>query len=165
MFPHFWAPLADMADGFFQRGGLWVLGQAILFGAIAALGIICRQASHHFALLAAGLLFLAVSAIYGIGGVVGLGRNLTPFPKPGAQARLVESGIYGVCRHPLYVAVFCAAVGWSLLQHSWPALAVSFLLGIFFDAKARREERWLREQFPEYANYAGRVRRFVPGIY
>jgi protein-S-isoprenylcysteine O-methyltransferase Ste14 len=31
--------------------------------------------------------------------------------------------------------------------------------------KAGREERWLREQFPEYADYARRVARFVPGLW
>jgi protein-S-isoprenylcysteine O-methyltransferase Ste14 len=32
----------------------------------------------------------------------------------------------------------------------------------FFHAKARREEHWLRWQFPEYADYEQRVRRFIP---
>ena len=36
---------------------------------------------------------------------------------------------------------------------------------VFFDRKARREERWLRSRFPKYAAYERRVRRFIPGIY
>ena len=32
----------------------------------------------------------------------------------------------------------------------------------FFVAKAGREERWLRDQFPEYAEYERQVRRFAP---
>jgi protein-S-isoprenylcysteine O-methyltransferase Ste14 len=39
------------------------------------------------------------------------------------------------------------------------------LLTLFLDAKARYEERWLLRQFPEYAGYSERVRRFVPLIY
>jgi protein-S-isoprenylcysteine O-methyltransferase Ste14 len=35
----------------------------------------------------------------------------------------------------------------------------------FLDAKARREEEWLRERFPEYRGYEASVKRFVPGIY
>jgi protein-S-isoprenylcysteine O-methyltransferase Ste14 len=68
-------------------------------------------------------------------------------------------------RHPLYTAVFCASAGWSLVWRSWPALAVSLLLALFFDAKARHEECWLRQQFPDYAGYERRVRRFIPWIY
>ena len=51
------------------------------------------------------------------------------------------------------------------LQLPWPALLVAAMLIPFFHAKARREERWLREKFPEYAEYERRVRRFIPWIY
>jgi protein-S-isoprenylcysteine O-methyltransferase Ste14 len=68
-------------------------------------------------------------------------------------------------RHPLYMAVICAALGWSLIWQSWPALATSLALAAFFDTKARHEERWLRQQFPDYADYERRVRRFIPWIY
>ncbi len=78
---------------------------------------------------------------------------------------LVQHGIYARLRHPLYTAVFCAVLGWSLVWQSWPALAFSLALGVFFDAKARREESWLREKFPEYPDYERRVRRFIPWIY
>jgi protein-S-isoprenylcysteine O-methyltransferase Ste14 len=39
------------------------------------------------------------------------------------------------------------------------------LLGLWLDAKARREERWLVDAFPGYAAYRRRTHRFVPGIY
>jgi protein-S-isoprenylcysteine O-methyltransferase Ste14 len=61
--------------------------------------------------------------------------------------------------------VFCGSVGWALVWRSWPALLAALALAPFFDGKARREERWLRQQFPEYVGYENRVRRFVPWIY
>ncbi|HZR17984.1 MAG TPA: isoprenylcysteine carboxylmethyltransferase family protein [Verrucomicrobiae bacterium] len=154
-----------MRDGFVERGGLWVLAQGALLLAVAGLGVVCRNESKHLILLLGGLFFLATSACCGIAGGRALGRNLTPFPKPTAKARFVERGIYGLLRHPLYTAVFCGAVGWSLIRQSWPALAVSLVLAVFFDAKARREETWLRQQFPAYADYQKRVRRFLPWVY
>ena len=154
-----------MSNGFVQRGGWWVVGQFILLFAIAILGITCRAASKPLPLFLCGLVFLVASVICGISGAVALGRNLTPFPKPLATAHLVQHGIYGLMRHPLYTSVFCAAVGWSLVWQSWPALVVSSVLAIFFDAKARHEERWLRQQFPDYMSYERRVRRFIPWIY
>ena len=95
----------------------------------------------------------------------GLGTKLDSVSQPAAQAELVQHGVYGLIRHPLYTAVFCAAAGWSLIRGSWLALAASLALAVFFDAKARREERWLRQQFPDYNHYARRVRRFIPWIY
>ena len=154
-----------MSNSFVQRGGWWVVGQFLLLFAIAILGITSRATSKSLPIFICGLVFLAVSAICGIAGLMRLGRNLTPFPKPSSGTQLVQHGIYALMRHPLYTAVFCAAVGWSLVWQSWPALAVSLGLGVFFDAKARHEECWLQWQFPEYAGYARRVRRFIPWIY
>ena len=154
-----------MSDDFIQRGGLWVLGQGVLLAAIIAGGILCRNQWHSLTLTLCGACLLLIAVGCGLAGTISLGRNLTPFPKPPAGTRLVTSGIYGFIRHPLYTAVFSAAVGWALVWRSWPALAAALALAPFFDAKARREERWLRQQFPEYAGYEQRVRRFVPWIY
>ena len=112
-----------------------------------------------------GVILLLVAAWCGIAGTVVLGRNLTPFPRPAPNGRIVQHGIYRLIRHPLYTAVFCASIGWALAWQSAPSLASALALGPFFAAKARREERWLREQYPEYADYERRVRRFVPWLY
>jgi len=154
-----------MPNRFVQRGGWWVLVQLLLLLAIAILGAACRAASKQFPVFLVGWFLLATSAIGGIAGVLALGRNLTPFPKPSATTGLVRHGIYARIRHPLYTSVCCAAVGWSLVWQSWAALAVSLVLAIFFDAKARYEERWLRLQFPDYDAYAQQVRRFIPWVY
>jgi protein-S-isoprenylcysteine O-methyltransferase Ste14 len=155
-----------MNGNFLQRGGLWVLGQGALLGVVIAGGILCRDQWQSFAFtLCGGAFLLVIAAGCGLAGTVSLGRNLTPFPKPCASTRLVQTGIYGLMRHPLYTAVFCGSVGWALVWRSWLALLAGLALAPLFDAKARREERWLRQQFPEYAGYEQRVRRFVPWLY
>ena len=154
-----------MSDTFLQRGGLWVVCQGALLGAVIAGGILCRNQWHSLVFSLGGIVLLLIAAGCGLAGTVSLGRNLTPFPKPSANTVLVQTGIYGLMRHPLYTAVFCGAVGWALVWRSWPALLAALALGPFFDAKARREERWLRQQFPEYLSYEQRVRRFVPRVY
>jgi len=47
----------------------------------------------------------------------------------------------------------------------WLTLAYAALLSVLFDAKARREERWLVEKFPSHADYQRRVRTLVPFVY
>jgi protein-S-isoprenylcysteine O-methyltransferase Ste14 len=154
-----------MCGDFLQRGGLWVLGQAVLLCAAIAGGIVYRSQWHCFPLTLGGAFLLLIAGGCGLSGAVSLGRNLTPFPKPSAGSRLVQTGIYGLMRHPLYTAVVCGSVGWSLVWQSWPALLAALALAPLLDAKARKEERWLRQQFPEYAGYELRVRRFVPWVY
>jgi protein-S-isoprenylcysteine O-methyltransferase Ste14 len=154
-----------MSGDFIERGGLWVLGQSALLCAVITAGPLWHRQWQCFPVTLAGLGLFGVAAGCGFAGAISLGRNLTPFPKPPAGARLVQTGIYRLIRHPLYTAVFCGSVGWSLAWQSWPALLAALALAPLFDAKARREERWLRQQFPEYAAYERRVRRFVPWIY
>jgi protein-S-isoprenylcysteine O-methyltransferase Ste14 len=46
-----------------------------------------------------------------------------------------------------------------------PGVALALLQAVLLYAKARREERWLREEFPDYNRYAAKVSRLIPGIY
>ncbi len=154
-----------MSESFTARGGLWVLGQSILMLGVLALGVAFRGQWTGAASGIAGALLVIVGAWLGIAGVQMLGKNRTPFPKPQTGSTLVQTGVYGVVRHPLYASVILLSVAWSLLWRSGPSLAVTALLVILLDAKARREERWLRETFAEYADYAKRVRRLIPWLY
>ena len=38
-------------------------------------------------------------------------------------------------------------------------------LMLLLQAKATREERWLRERYPEYRDYEQRMKRFVPWVW
>jgi protein-S-isoprenylcysteine O-methyltransferase Ste14 len=154
-----------MSNSFIQRGGWWVVGHFLLLIGIAGLDLTGHAAVKPPPLFIGGVALIVAATVCSLAGLLALGRNLTPFPKPSDKAKLVQHGIYAHIRHPLYTSVFCAAVGSSLIFQSWPALVVSFGLGGFFDAKARREERWLRQKFPDYASYERRVRRFIPWVY
>jgi protein-S-isoprenylcysteine O-methyltransferase Ste14 len=100
-----------------------------------------------------------------LAGLGGLGRQLTPFPKPNRGATLVQSGAYGIARHPIYGGAILAVLGWSLLNGRWAGLVASALLAAFFDRKASREEQWLVGQFAEYPAYRKRVRKLIPWFY
>jgi len=154
-----------MIGPFLERGGLWVLGQFALMAAVIVSGWMWRQQWTSRLTLTLAVVLFAAAATLGLWGAIALGRNLTPFPKPDPRAVLVRHGVYGVVRHPLYASVLLGALGWALAWASGPALALAVALGLFLRAKADREERWLRERFPEYADYARRVRQLIPWVY
>jgi protein-S-isoprenylcysteine O-methyltransferase Ste14 len=157
--------MVSTGHNFVQRGGLWVTGQCLLLCAVIGGGLLCRGQWHNLWLTLCGAGLLLIASSCGLAGTVSLGRNLTPFPRPSAGSRLVRTGIYGLIRHPLYTAVCCGSLGWALVWGSWPALLASLVLAPLLDGKARREEYWLRQQFPEYSSYEQQVRRFVPWLY
>jgi protein-S-isoprenylcysteine O-methyltransferase Ste14 len=154
-----------MKRRFLERGGMWVGGQAVLMIGVIGLSLIHHADRRNLMVFVLGMVCLVVGAVFGIAGALALGRNLTPFPKPLPQTQLVRHGIYARIRHPLYTSVVLASIGWALLWQSGPALLIAFVLVPFFDAKARQEERWLREQFADYASYAKNTRRFIPWLY
>ena len=83
-----------------------------------------------------------------------------------ADQRVVSSGPYAVVRHPMYAGMLLYVAGTPLALGSyWGFIGVAatlpFLLWRLFD-----EERFLREQLPDYADYQQKVRRrLVPGIW
>lgn len=78
---------------------------------------------------------------------------------------MIEGGIYGIVRRPIYGGLVAGAAGWGLLTHSLVALALAAALWAWFELKTRFEETGLRAKFTGYAAYARRVRKFWPYIY
>lgn len=94
-----------------------------------------------------------------------LGAGLTPFPRPSAGGELVESGPFGVVRHPVYSGGILFFAGVSLALSPW-ALAGTALLAVMWGLKARVEERFLLAHYPGYSEYCKRTRaRLVPYLY
>jgi protein-S-isoprenylcysteine O-methyltransferase Ste14 len=115
--------------------------------------------------MVAGAVLILVGAGVGIRGTLDLGRNRTAYPAPKTDGKLVTHGIYAWIRHPLYTALVLIALGWGLCWCSWPALAGGVLLAVLLERKARVEESGMTERYSGYAEYARRVKRFLPGVY
>ena len=152
-------------SGFLARGGRWVLAQLALMTAVAALGPWGQGSWSRSSASLPAIALLLVGACCGIAGAWVLGRNRTIFPKPHAGSALITHGIYSWMRHPLYTSVMLLSVAWALYWASGLALAASVALALLLNAKARREEAWLREQFPGYVDYQRRVKRFLPWVF
>ena len=100
-----------------------------------------------------------------IKGLIDLGKNLTPLPYPIENGELVQTGIYGIVRHPLYSGLIFAALAWTIFQFSLSHLIATAILLIFFDIKSSREETWLSDKYPDYSDYRQQVKKLIPGIY
>lgn len=148
-----------------KRGEAWVVVQAILFLLIAFAPAVGMPWPFPAFFVWAGRLGVAVGVIVLAWSARHLGRSLTPFPKPLPEGQLVTTGAYRFVRHPIYFGVLLTCLGFSMATMSPLRLALTVVLFVFFDRKARREERWLEEKYPDYAAYRQRVQRLIPGIY
>ena len=78
---------------------------------------------------------------------------------------LATTGPYAFTRNPLYLGSIVIAAGFAVMARSWLVVA---LLGLMFLAiylpVIWSEEAYLRERFPEFAEYERRVPRLLPRL-
>lgn len=149
------------------RGEGWVAIQLVLIvllGVAALVGPVWPDALERPMLGAAFVVGLAGAWLF-LGGLLRLGTQLTPFPKPIEGGTLREDGVYGLARHPIYGGGVLLALAWSLAT-SYLGLGPTALLCLLVEAKSRREELWLVDHHPGYEGYRSRVRRrFIPFLW
>ena len=113
----------------------------------------------------AGLVLGICGLVLGIGGSLALGHGLTPLPRPRHDAVFVERGIYRLVRHPIYGGVILLGLAGTLWTSPLAVVLEAVLIG-FFELKRRREEAWLVERYPGYADYRARVREaLIPWVW
>ncbi|MDD4872941.1 MAG: isoprenylcysteine carboxylmethyltransferase family protein [Kiritimatiellae bacterium] len=151
--------------------GEWFVVVQIVFMGLVFLGprTVAGQPAWRFpfpqvCMLVGGALMVMGGVLF-VAGLVRIGRRLTPLPYPKDKTELIQTGAFALVRHPMYGGGLIFCLGWALYIHGW--LTLGYVVGLFvsLDMKARREEKWLTEKFPEYVAYRQRVRKFIPFVY
>lgn len=146
----------------------WLAGQGVLFVlAFVVLpstdGLLGRIAVPGERVV--GTAVFVVGVVIGIVAMVRLGRQLVPQPTPVRGGRLIDSGMYGVVRHPIYAAVLLLIAGSVVRVLSVAGLLLIVASVVFFDRKSAHEEALLAEAYPGYDAYRRRVRwKLLPGL-
>lgn len=163
-FARFWRRMgAGWAYGF-AFSVLFFLGWALYHNRAALLGV---DYGTNWALVALAVVFEVLATLIRVKrGKYLTARILLGLPELDARqggGKLLTEGIYSRIRHPRYVEVMLGITALTLFanyQFLYVFLAVA--AGLIY-LIVLMEERELRERFGEaYAEYAGRVPRFVP---
>ena len=109
-----------------------------------------------------GALLALLGAWVGLAALRMHGRKLTPLPEPNPALGLQRTGVYALIRHPMYTGLLLSAFGLAILAQKPLAIAAAGALTVFFNLKAREEERRLQRNYPEYADYQRATGRFLP---
>jgi protein-S-isoprenylcysteine O-methyltransferase Ste14 len=94
-----------------------------------------------------------------------LGRRFSGLVAIQPGHTLVTTGIYGIIRHPSYLALLLTSLGWAFAFRSGVGIVLFALLIPPLLARIRAEERLLDMQFgEEYHAYVCRTSWLLPGI-
>jgi protein-S-isoprenylcysteine O-methyltransferase Ste14 len=80
--------------------------------------------------------------------------------------RVIDTGPYGIVRHPGYALSYPLVLGMPLALGSLWALIPAVLFGLLLIVRTILEDRTLQNELPGYKEYAQRVRcKLVPGVW
>ncbi len=113
-----------------------------------------------------GLVLYAGGNAVALVAVQRLGKQYSGYITIQDDHQLVQTGIYALIRHPIYLRALLIAVGWPLVFRSWLVFLLVPLLTLFVAVRIRQEEKLLAEHFgAEFEAYRRRTWRLVPYLY
>jgi len=118
------------------------------------------------AIHAAGLVLAVAGIVATFYAQVAMGASWRIGVDPAERTQLVTGGPFGLVRNPIYAAMLPTALGLALLVPSWVALVGLAGLAIALELQVRvvEEPHLLDAHGEEFATYAARVGRFLPGV-
>jgi len=105
-----------------------------------------------------GILVIIISLIIMLVSIKDLGRNLSPFPRPINNSKLVTKGIYRFTRHPMYYSLMFISIGVFIIKLSIYYLFLTISLALIIKFKIALEEKYLINKFKNYLLYKNEVK-------
>lgn len=118
----------------------------------------------HWVTSGAALVFLLAYALYAevLRENTWLSRTVTV--QKGQQ--VVDSGLYGIVRHPMYGATVLLFLSMPLILGSWVSFVLFLPYPVLIGKRIRNEEELLAAELKGYADYQARVKyRLIPYIW
>ena len=105
-----------------------------------------------------GVLIIINAFIILLVAIKDLGRNLSPFPRPINNSKLVTKGIYRFTRHPMYYSLIFISIGVFIIKLSIYYLFLTISLALIIKFKIALEEQYLKNKFKNYLHYKNEVK-------
>ncbi len=142
-------------SGLMFVGGFVVAGLDFRFG---------WSAVPTWVVITASVLFVAAYALYAE--VMRENAFLSRTVKVEEGQTVVDTGLYGIVRHPMYAVTILLFLMMPLVLGSWYALIVFALYPVIIIVRLKDEEELLTRELPGYEEYKKKVKyRIVPFVW
>jgi protein-S-isoprenylcysteine O-methyltransferase Ste14 len=145
-------------------------GEFVLHAFPVVIGFWLLFANHNvlpatLAIWMAGLALTALGIGISIWARLTLGRNWSSAVTLKHDHELIRTGLYRWIRHPIYTGILLGMIGSAMIRghlRGWIGMAI---VAAMFYFKARREERFLRQEFGAgFEEHARRTGMFLPKL-
>jgi len=137
----------------------------LLFGDRIGAWLAWRMFPENATLLAACLAVTAAGLVFSFWPRLALGSNWSGEVTIKAGHELVRKGPYRRIRHPIYTGLLAAFLATAVLQGRLSGLLAFLLVAAAIYGKARREERFLEQEFGEgFAEHRRHTGMFLPRL-
>jgi protein-S-isoprenylcysteine O-methyltransferase Ste14 len=174
LFALVWVLMAFGGKRVVRRSGVdrllqWIyLGVAysLLFRSDLSLGLLGRRFVPDAEWVRAlGALLTAVGVGLAIWSRLHLGRQWSAGVVVRADHELIATGPYSRIRHPIYTGMLLGMLGTAVVVGEWRGLLAVLIATIGFTFKARKEERFMEEEFgPAYDEHRRRTGFLLPRL-
>ena len=149
-----------------QKGVLALSGLMFIVGFVVA-GLDHRFGWSHmpaWVTITASVLFLAAYALYAE--VMRENAYLSRTIKVEEGQKVVDTGLYGIVRHPMYMATVLLFLMMPIVLGSWYALIVFAFYPAIIIVRLKDEEELLSRELPGYTEYKQKVKyRLLPFLW
>jgi protein-S-isoprenylcysteine O-methyltransferase Ste14 len=112
-----------------------------------------------------GIVICIIATLVRVKGHLDLKHGFSTRVEKQKNHELVTTGIYGIIRHPMYLALILLQTGACIMlksTFSWIFVIINFYT---LHIRIKKEEAFLKENFPEYISYMKKTYRLFPFIY
>ena len=149
-----------------QKGVVALSGLVFLTGFVIA-GLDYRFRWSHMPkgiILLASILFLIGYTLYAE--VMRENAYLSRTVKVQENQKVIDTGLYSIVRHPMYMATILLFLALPLVLGSWPSLIIFLAYPIVISVRIKNEEKVLEEGLEGYTEYKKRVKyRIIPFVW
>ena len=112
----------------------------------------------------ASLLFLVSYGLYAE--VMRENAYLSRTVKVQENQKVIDTGLYGIVRHPMYMATILMFLSIPLVLGSWYAFVVFLFYPVIIAVRIKNEEQVLSKELPGYEEYKQKVKyKIIPFIW
>ena len=165
--PAFLAKRLDAKEKQAAQKGVLALSGLMFIGGFVVAGLDFRFGWSRMpaaVTVAASVIFLAAYGLYAE--VMRENAYLSRTIKVEEGQKVVDTGLYGIVRHPMYMATLLLFLAIPVVLGSWYALIVFAAYPAIIILRLKDEEALLTRELPGYAAYKAKVRyRLIPCVW